>query len=169
MSFLWGLLTVLLGGILYISFRGAPFVPTLKPQVKKALDLAGLKPGMTIIDLGSGDGRLLLAAARRGCYAIGYELNPLLVLYSKLRCYSVRRQVKVELRDFWLVPLPDTTDVIFVFLAKPFMEKLERHLKAESRRLQKPLVLISFGFKLPNKKPEAQNGPTFRYLFTPKG
>lgn len=162
---MWGLLIVLAAGLLYISLRGAPYVPTLKKQLQRALDLAGVKPGMTIVDLGSGDGRLLLAAARRGCWAVGYELNPLLVIYTKLRTYPVRKQVSVKVRDFWRTPLPDDTDVVFVFLARPFMAKLERHLQAEAARLSRTIVLISFGFALPSKRPAAQAGALYRYEF----
>lgn len=160
---LWALLIIVSLAALVLSLRGAPYVPTLKREVQNALDLAELKPGMTVVDLGSGDGRLLLAAARRGCRAVGYEINPLLVLYSRLRTYSVRKQVRIDVRDFWLTPLPDDTDVVFVFLAKPFMRKLESHLERESARLGRPLTLISFGFELPSHSADDQRGATYLY------
>lgn len=168
MSLLWGLISIVAAGLLYISLRGAPYVPTLKPQVRKALDVAKLRPGMTVVDLGSGDGRLLLTAARRGCYAVGYEINPLLVAYSRLRTYSVRKQVKVSMRDFWLTPLPASTDVVFVFLAKPFMAKLESYLEKEASRLERPLKLVSFGFELPGRQHVARDGALYVYSFEPK-
>lgn len=167
MRLLWAMVSVLAAMFLYVSLRGAPFVPILKSEVRRALDLARLKPGMTVVDLGSGDGRLVLAAARRGCFAYGYELNPLLALYSRLRTRSVRHQVSIVLRDFWRTQLPDTTDVVFVFLAQPFMRKLQNHLQAESTRLNKPLTLVSYGFELPDMTAEAKDGAIFRYTFYP--
>ena len=47
---------------------GAPFLPTLRKRVNDALDLLDLKEGQTMLELGSGDGRLLRAAAGRQIY-----------------------------------------------------------------------------------------------------
>lgn len=47
-----------------IVFFGAPFVPTKKMQIKAALDLLNLKKGDLLYDLGAGDGRVALAAAK---------------------------------------------------------------------------------------------------------
>jgi len=53
----------------------APYVPTPEEVVEAALDLAQIKRGEILYDLGCGDGRVLLAAAKRGAVAIGYEMN----------------------------------------------------------------------------------------------
>jgi len=45
--------------------------------------MLNLKSGQTLIELGSGDGRVLKEAAAKGVRAIGYEINPVLVIYSK--------------------------------------------------------------------------------------
>ena len=57
----------------------APYVSTPHAVVDKMLDLAGVGPGDYVIDLGSGDGRIVIAAARRGAVGHGVELNPELV------------------------------------------------------------------------------------------
>jgi len=57
----------------------APFVPTPDADVELLLDLARVGPGDYLIDLGSGDGRIVIAAARRGAAAHGVELEPDLV------------------------------------------------------------------------------------------
>src|SRR4051812_14236110 len=88
------------------SVMGAPYLPILKRQYEPLLDLAGLKPGDTIIDLGSGDGRLLLAAARQGATCIGYEINPVMYLVSLIVCWPQRRRIRIHLGDYWRTQLP---------------------------------------------------------------
>jgi hypothetical protein len=59
------------------------WVPTPEALVEKMLDLAKLTPQDYIIDLGSGDGRTVIAAAKRGARALGIEYNPDMVELSK--------------------------------------------------------------------------------------
>lgn len=53
-----------------------PYVPTPENVVEKMLDMADVGPGDYVIDLGSGDGRIVIAAAKRGAYGHGVDLNP---------------------------------------------------------------------------------------------
>ncbi len=57
----------------------APYVPTVEEDVELMLDVAGVRPDDYVIDLGSGDGRIAIAAARRGALAHGVELDAELV------------------------------------------------------------------------------------------
>src|SRR5215217_4030128 len=59
------------------------WVPTPQPVVEKMMDLAEVTPRDFVIDLGSGDGRNVIAAARRGARALGIEYNPDLVELSR--------------------------------------------------------------------------------------
>ena len=54
-----------------------------EPMVRKMLDMAGVEPTDYVVDLGSGDGRNVIAAAQRGARAHGIEYNPDLVAYAK--------------------------------------------------------------------------------------
>src|SRR3990167_2533034 len=95
----WGIW--LIGLALIVSYGwvilfGAPYIPTLKRQRHQAIELLALKPGQTFIDLGCGDGSLLILAAQRGWRAIGYELNPILVLVVWLRTRRYRHLVKLK-------------------------------------------------------------------------
>ena len=56
--------------------RDTPYVPTPPDVVERMLDMANLKPGEFLIDLGSGDGRIVVTAAQRGARAYGVDLNP---------------------------------------------------------------------------------------------
>ena len=59
------------------------WVPTPQVVVDKMLDLARVVPGDYVMDLGSGDGRTVITAARRGAKALGVEYNPDMVALSK--------------------------------------------------------------------------------------
>lgn len=138
---------------LAIAF-GAPYLPTLRPQVDTMFDLLDLKPGQTFIELGSGDGRVLKAAAERGFKAIGIEVNPLLAIYSRLATWNQRDKVTVVWGSAWSKPLPEG-DAVFVFLLQPFMSKVDRKMKAEGKGLK----LASYTFEIPRKKPiRSKNG-----------
>lgn len=149
------ILALSFGGVL---FRGAPYVPTLQRQGDVALELLDLKPGQTLLELGSGDGKMLVMAARAGLNVVGIELNPLLVLVSWVRTRRYRRQVRIIWGDFWHVAWPEC-DGVFVFLLDRFMPKLD----ARMRRVKKPLA--SFAFKVPGRQPDAERLGVFLYRY----
>ena len=64
---------------------GAPYIPSGEKEVDKIISLAKIKPGDRVVDLGSGDGRIVIGFAKQGTEAHGYEVNPILVLWSKLK------------------------------------------------------------------------------------
>jgi len=139
---------------------GAPYVPTLKPQVRTALELAALKKGQTMLELGCGDGKVLVAAARKGINTVGYELNPLLAAVAWLRTRRYRRQVTVIWGDYWRKEWPPAA-AIFTFLLPKYMEKLDKKI---TRYDHKPVRLVSFAFRIPGKQAvREQNGV---YLYT---
>ncbi len=184
------LIVVLLFG--FVVLFGAPYLPTLKSQKSDALDLLDLKPGQTLVELGSGDGRMLTAAARRGVYSIGYELNPLLVLYSKLATYKYRHFITIKLANFWSTPLPQC-EGIYVFLLERYMPKLHTKItqeisssvnpvvdlshssktgmrlsKKQTERVHYGVKVVSFAFSIPDVKPVTEKNGLYLYEFTTK-
>lgn len=146
----------------FVVLFGAPYVPTLKRQQKKALDMLDLQPGQVFYDLGCGDGRILLAAARSGAKAIGYEINPLMALVSWLRTRRCPQPIKIVWGNFWKADIEDA-DGVFVFLIEHHMDKLDKYL---SRQLQgKQTKVVSYGFKIPGKKPLEESGAVFLYKY----
>jgi 16S rRNA A1518/A1519 N6-dimethyltransferase RsmA/KsgA/DIM1 with predicted DNA glycosylase/AP lyase activity len=141
------------GGVI---LRGAPYLPTLDAQARAALDLLQLKPGQTLLELGSGDGKVLVAAAQAGLNVVGVELNPFLVIVSWLRTRRYRKQVRIIWGDFWLVEWPEC-DAVFAFLLKQFMPKLDKRMQV----IKKPLV--SFAFQIPDRKADAEKAGVFLY------
>lgn len=142
------------------AILGAPYLPVRRHDAEMALDLAGLLPGQHIVDLGSGDGRILLAAAKRGATATGYEINPIMYLWSKLICFRYRHFIKIKLADYWSQPLPQA-DVIYIFLIDRYTNKLDVKLKQE---LISPTKVVSYVFKLP-RKPIKKTSNTFLYVY----
>ena len=157
---IWLLVAVfLLFGI--VVFRGAPFVISHRKAVEKGLDMLDLEPGQVLIDLGSGSGNVLEAAARRGLCAIGYELNPLLVLYSRIRLWPHRDSVKVRWADYWRVELPPA-DGIYVFLLPRYMKNFDTFIKNNKRR---PLKLVSYASEIPGKTAKEEDYGLYLYEY----
>lgn len=145
----------------FVLIWGAPFLPTLKKQIKAALDLAELKKGDMIIDLGCGDGRLLIAAAQRGFNGLGYELNPLMFLIAKIRTIRYRKQIKIVFGNFWNHRWPKT-EAIYVFLLPKLMKKLDNKIIKDGYQDSK---IITFAFKFPKRRPIAESQGVFLYDF----
>jgi SAM-dependent methyltransferase len=149
-----------------VAFRGAPYVPTHRSTIRDALDLVKLHKGDLVLDLGSGDGSVLLEAARKGYRAVGYELNPILNFVAWLRCWRQRPHVRIHLHDFWIASWPPDTKVVFVFLAGPYMAKLKRKLDAEMAKRSEPLYVISNGFSIPGVLPQKIHKGLYLYKLT---
>lgn len=148
----------------FVLLFGAPYLPTLRRQQIDALELLDLKPGQTLVELGSGDGRMLLAAAERGIKSVGYELNPLLALYSWLATRKYKGLVTVKWANFWKHPLPEC-DGIYVFLLDRFMPRLYKKITQEN---SKSVKVVSFAFEFPTKKHTTERSGLYLYVFDNK-
>jgi len=97
--------------------KDVPWVPTPPELVDKMLDMANVTTEDVVIDLGSGDGRTVIAAAQRGAKAIGVELEPNLIRLSKQRAADAGVSNKTEFitADLFDVDLSIAT-VISMFL-----------------------------------------------------
>ncbi len=159
------LLLVFLFG--FVVFRGAPYVPTRGRDIKHLLDeIYPLGADDLLVDIGSGDGLVLRAAARKGARALGYELNPVLVVVSRL--LSRRHQnIEVKLADFWLVSFPEATTVVYTFGDARDINKMALKTQNEASRLGKKLIFISYGFSLKDYQPVISSGPFFIYQINP--
>ncbi len=147
---IWFLLCLTILPFGYVLLFGAPYLPTRKAQARLALDVLNLKTGEIFVDLGSGDGAVLIEAAKRGLICYGYELNPFVWLVSWVRTIKYRKNVKIFLGNFWNKKIPLNTRGVFVFLLDPYMSKLDKKLQSE---LKKGSLLVSYTFAIPEKKP----------------
>lgn len=129
---------------------GGPFVPTNPRLLKLIFKEVGLKANQRFIELGSGDGRVAIYVAKQyGVSALGIEVNPLLVLYSRIAVLIGRvRNVKFKLGNFFNEDL-SRFDVISFFLMPETVEKLGVKLKEEAK---KGTIVISHGFEIHSLK-----------------
>ena len=140
---------------------GAPYVPISLEHAELMLDAADLRPGERLADLGSGDGRLLLAGARRGALCRGWEINPYLWLVSVWRVWraGLSQRIRVSPRSYWRETVE--ADVVTLFLISyrmaPMAAKLRQELSPGAR-------IVSYGFRLPDWPGEETVFPNvFRY------
>ena len=161
MIWLAAVLLLILLCFAFVLLFGAPYVPTLKPQVRAALELANLKPGETLLELGCGDGKVLLAAAHVGVHAVGYELNPILALIAWVRTRRFRREVRVVWGNFWRKDWPEA-EGIFTFLLPKYMDKLDKKIMQAKH---KPVKLVSFAFTIPNREAVAERAGVHLYEY----
>jgi hypothetical protein len=147
-----------------VLFVGAPYVPTLRPQVLAALREATKDIKHPVLyELGSGDGAVMKAAAKQGIRSVGYELNPIMWVISKVRLWKYRRLATARFGDFWSKPISEA-DVIFVFLHSRFMKRLDKKITQEAR---KKVKLISFAFEIPGKQPVVKKDGLYVYEYYP--
>ncbi|MFX0031390.1 MAG: SAM-dependent methyltransferase [Candidatus Hermodarchaeota archaeon] len=113
--------------------NGAPWIPTRKKKVRQMLSLVDIQPDEVLYDLGCGDGRFIITAARKfGAKAVGIEINPVLYLWCQLviTILGLRRRVKILYGNFFKRNLSDA-DVITCFLLQETNDKLEEKLLKE--------------------------------------
>jgi len=148
----------------FAGLAGAPYVPIHRRNQAALLNLIDLRPGQTLVDLGSGDGQLLRAAAKRGLHAIGYEINPVMVAVSWLVCWPYRQRVTIRRANIWHTTLAPA-DAIYAFLMPRFMSRLDAKLTAE---IKQPTVVISYVFPIPDRTPVKTGAGSLIYHYPPQ-
>lgn len=145
------LLLIIIGPTIYAMASGAPFVPTPMFQVDRMLSAVPLKKGMTIYDLGAGDGRLVYKANKEyGVKSIGYEFSPFVWMWSKfLKFFFWRSDADLRYGNFWKKDLTDA-DVIVCYLLPGSMKKMYNELFPS---LKPGTLIISHAFSIPDMKP----------------
>ncbi|MBU1178263.1 class I SAM-dependent methyltransferase [Patescibacteria group bacterium] len=136
----------------YAMISGAPYAGTKKVRVNKMIELANLQDGQRVVDLGSGDGRILIAAARAAdIEGIGYELDLFLYLWSKIKVKKagLGDKIKIYRQSYWSVNMRDF-DTVFIFLIPYKMKRMEKKLQ---RELRPGVKVVSHGFSFPNWQP----------------
>ena len=150
---------------LFDAFFELPYVPAKSNKVPTIIKLANIKKGETVVDLGSGDGRLLFAAAQKGACAIGYELNPYLVWFTKIKSHFFHPrdgQIIVYKQDLWKADL-SVADVVFVYGRQKTMKKFQDFVYKNAKEGTRIIVNTDKTKPFPSKKPINVENDLFLY------
>ncbi|XP_046399774.1 ATP synthase subunit C lysine N-methyltransferase isoform X2 [Ischnura elegans] len=135
-----------------------PYVPATTTQVNNVFQALKGRSG-SLVDLGSGDGRIVLVAAKHGFIAKGVELNPWLILYSRFHAFREYRRgtisthcyPKYHRTDLWKFQLHPFSNIV-IFGVEEMMPELEEKLKKE---LADDAFVAACRFPLPNWTPSS--------------
>jgi len=144
--------------------RGAPWIPTPTKRVRKMLTMAQVKPDDVVYDLGSGDGRILITAAREfGAQAVGVEIDLLRYLWTRalIAVFGLKAQVRVTWGDLFVQDISQA-DVITLYLRNRtnalLMVKLLLELRPGTR-------VVSHIFTFPGWEPIEKDEVERLYLY----
>lgn len=145
-----------------------PYVPTPQPVVERMLSIAQVKKGDVLYDLGSGDGRIVITAAKHyGARGIGIDLDPERIKEARenARKAGVSRQVQFVAGDLFKTDLSDA-NVVTLYLLNSINRKLRPQLW---RQLKVGTRVVSHAFDMgsewPPEKTENVEGSTI-YFWT---
>jgi precorrin-6B methylase 2 len=129
-------------------------------------DLADISAGERAVDLGSGDGRVVIALARKGADAHGYEINPALVLLSlrNIRRAGLSGRAHIHWGSFWRADLSGF-HAVTVFQGSFVMRRLERKVL---RELPDGARVVSDYWRFPTLPAESVAGTLHRYRMGPR-
>jgi protein-L-isoaspartate O-methyltransferase len=148
------------------SKKIVPFVPTPQNVVDKMIELAGVNKGDVVYDLGSGDGRIVITAAKTGARAVGFDVDGELVKESRenIRKAGVQDRAEIKQQDILTVDL-SPANVVTMYLLPDVNLKLKPNLL---KQLKPGSRVVSHAFDMGDWKPdkvERVDGRTI-YLWT---
>lgn len=168
------LLAVVLAGLcLLLGYRvlfmvtmlhGPVYVPSSAERLSTMLALPKISKKTKILDLGSGDGTILLAVAQQfDAQLEGVEINPLLVHRSKQRIAKagLSGRITINRKNFWDVDL-SKYDLVFLYGTSYIMRKLE---KKATQEMRSGTQFVSNYFKFPTRKPTLTKNDVHLYQF----
>lgn len=152
----------LLGGFAQPEYD-VPYVPTPLGLVEKMLDLAQVTAADYLIDLGCGDGRIALAAARRGVRALGVDIDPLRIqeAVNAARFAQMESRVAFRRQDLFRTPIYEAS-VIALYLLPRINLELRPRLLTELRPGSR---VVSHAFHMGDWRPEAEEELDGRRIF----
>lgn len=165
LTFLFIALCITLARIIftiYINIQGAPYAVSRNSRIKDISKLLQKANTEEIVDLGSGDGRVLIASIRAGAKkGIGYEIDPVLVYFSRrnIKKAGLESKITIHRKSFWEADLSKHKTIV-VYAAKHVTKRLEEKLRND---LTQGSHVISAYFTLPNLKPHKKENDVYLY------
>jgi ribosomal protein L11 methylase PrmA len=150
--------------------RDVPYVPTPEPVVEKMLELAKVGPNDMVYDLGSGDGRIVIAAAKKhGARGVGVDIDPERVREARENAKAAGVSDRVQFRegDLFKMDLSGAT-VVTLYLLPEVNMKLRPKLLNE---LRPGTRIVSHSFDMGDWAPEQKvqvEGRTIYYWTIPE-
>ena len=134
------------------SKKIVPFVPSPQEVVDKMIELGGVKTGDVVYDLGSGDGRIVIAAAKKGAKAVGFEIDGDLIKQSRenIRAAGVQDSAEIRRQDILTVDLSQAS-VVTMYLLPDVNLKLKPNLLSQ---LKPGSRVVSHSFDMGDWKPD---------------
>ncbi len=131
-----------------LSVLWVPFLATPVHVARRMLALAGARPGELVVDLGCGDGRILLIAAEEyGCRCIGVEIDEKLAELARKRVEERGLSKSIEIFTGDLMNFDvSQADIVTVYLTPAILGKLSLKLKKE---LKKGARVVSHDYPIP--------------------
>lgn len=143
---------VFLIGELNAQLLDVPYVPTPESVVEKMLEMAQVGPGDYVIDLGSGDGRIVIAAAKRGAYGHGIDLDPRRIKEARENAKKAGVEDKVIFIEGNIFDADfSRASVVTMYLLNSVNIQLRPHLL---KNLKPASRLVSHDFDMGNWKPD---------------
>jgi precorrin-6B methylase 2 len=142
--------------------NGAIYFPTSARNIETAVLLSGAGPGQKVADLGSGDGKILIAFARAGVQATGFEINPHLVRSSRkaIKRLGLESLAIVEWKSIWKADLSGF-DAVYVYGIPYIMKKLGKKIRREMKPGSR---VISNVFPFPDWQYKGRDRDMFLYI-----
>lgn len=138
--------------IYYFTYYVVPYIPTRRSILSSAIKYAkGSSATRTFLDIGAGDGSVVIAAARAGFNATGIEANPLLVYVARwrIRRAGLSNKARMIHGDFFTVMFPPA-DVVYLFLVPQIVAKLAPKIRKE---MPAGATVIVHSFPFPDWQP----------------
>lgn len=148
---------------MYALFFGGPYAPVADNRILTMIKLLKVKKGEKLVDLGSGDGRIVIAFAKLGIESHGYEINPVLVAWSryKIRRAGLEKLAFIHFSDYWQQNFSKFS-VVTLFTSPLVIGRVGRKAK---RELKPGSRLVSNSFKLPGMKYVKEENRVYLYKF----
>lgn len=140
-------------------FKGAPYYPSKKSSVEQILKQLNRLSKPNIAELGAGDGRVAIAAAKKGYKVTAFEINPILTIISRVlsKLHGVELEIRQE--NFLNTDLSEF-NVLITYLYPGIMNKLEEKI---NREMKPGSVIISNTFRFKELKPISEENKILIY------
>lgn len=154
-------------GLLWVfipALYGLPSRPTHPDRIRRALKLVNLQPNEILYDLGAGDGRVLLIAAKEfGAHAVGVEIGPVQCVLIWLRIVASRLGDKIQLQwgNYFKTEL-SKADVVFIYATSREVMRLAPYLEKQMKQSSR---LVSVSADFPEWEPSAFDEPDLLFVY----